>query len=53
MRVKSCLQVLNVHVRNHNASSYTVNALQMGGFAEKSAGALAVATLKRGKVMGQ
>ena len=45
--------MLNVRVRNHNASSYTVNALQMGGYAEKSAVALAVATLKREKVMGQ
>ncbi len=45
--------MLNVRVRNHNASSYTVNALQMAGYAEKSAGVLAVATLKREKVMGQ
>ena len=42
----------NVHVRNHYASNSTVNALQMGGYAEKNAGALAVAILKKVKRTG-
>ncbi len=42
----------NVRAKNHNASSYTVNALQMAGYVEKSAVALAVVTLKKGRQMG-
>jgi hypothetical protein len=41
--------VPSVHVRNHNASNSTVNALQMGEYAEMNAAALAVAILKKAK----
>ena len=41
----------NVHARNPNASNYTVNALLMGGYVERSADVLAVAILKRGRTM--
>jgi hypothetical protein len=44
--------VPNVHVRNHNALNYTVNALPTGEYVEMTVAALAVATPKKGKVMG-
>jgi hypothetical protein len=43
--------VPNVHARNPNASNYTANASPMEGYADRSADALAVAILMKGRTM--